>query len=397
MNALATQDAANIFDIASKVSTPLALAGFLAACFFLILRQVLKTHNLFPRLEQERGYATIVLIIERLFLLALVALVLGFAGYIVQLFRPSQVASIGTSSPPPSEEVKIVAEMPIGPDNQIRQSDGGVVFGATGTYSGPWRNGKPFGKGTLVNYHCSNSWIYEGDVDSGLFDGEGKMKRSDESEWYKGTFRKGHFVSGKCQISAKTSETSEFYAPNGDESGLMVLYGEYRGQCIVSDTPRIEPAAGRLIPYDPEYHYLDVLVADGKGVFHFVPQVPDRSNEVKIDGEWKDGVFINGTVTNPNDNSYVEGEFRRSLVIKGEANRVAGFFYGLVDDRAWSTLAYTGQIANGLPDGQGYLFGLIHENVAKFQGIFRKGIPWEGNGRLPDGLNGGWREGILQR
>ena len=95
-----------------------------------------------------------------------------------------------------------------------------------------------------------------------------------------------------------------------------------------------------------------------------------RSNEVNIDGEWKDGVFTNGTVTNPNDDSYAEGEFRRSLVIKGEANRVVGFFYGLVGDRAWSTLAYTGQIANGLPDGQGYLFGLIHENVAKFQGIF---------------------------
>jgi hypothetical protein len=62
MNALATQDAVSIFDIASKVSTPLALAGFLAACFFLILRQILKTHNLFPRLEQERGYATIVLL-----------------------------------------------------------------------------------------------------------------------------------------------------------------------------------------------------------------------------------------------------------------------------------------------------------------------------------------------
>jgi hypothetical protein len=110
----------------------------------------------------------------------------------------------------------------------------------------------------------------------------------------------------------------------------MNLYGEYRGQCVVSDTPRIYQAAGQLRPYDPDFHYLDVLVADGKGVFHFVPK--GLSNEVNIDGEWKDGVFTNGTVTNPNDNSYVEGEFRKSLVIKGEANRVAGFFYGLVGD-----------------------------------------------------------------
>jgi len=74
-----------ILEIATNVSTPLMLAGFLAGVFFLILRQILKK-NLFPVLTRQLSADIIKLIIDRLFTLALVALVLGFVGFVTNIF-----------------------------------------------------------------------------------------------------------------------------------------------------------------------------------------------------------------------------------------------------------------------------------------------------------------------
>lgn len=71
-----------IFEIASRVSTPLALGGFLAAVVFFIFRQILKK-DFFPTLAKSASAEIIKTIIDRLFVLALVAMVLGFAGYIL--------------------------------------------------------------------------------------------------------------------------------------------------------------------------------------------------------------------------------------------------------------------------------------------------------------------------
>src|SRR5690554_4911264 len=70
-----------IFEIATNVSTPLILAGFFAAAFFFIARQIIKA-NIFPRLTRQLSGDIIKIIIERLFILALIAMVLGFIGYI---------------------------------------------------------------------------------------------------------------------------------------------------------------------------------------------------------------------------------------------------------------------------------------------------------------------------
>ncbi len=71
-----------IFEIASNLSTPLALGGFFAAVVFFIFRQILKK-NFFPTLTKSHSAEIIKTIIDRLFVLALVAMVLGFAGYIL--------------------------------------------------------------------------------------------------------------------------------------------------------------------------------------------------------------------------------------------------------------------------------------------------------------------------
>ena len=78
-----------IFEIASNVSKPLALGGFFAAVVFLIFRQIIKK-NIFPTLARSHSTEIIKTIIDRLFVLALVAMVLGFAGY----FLPNKNAHV---------------------------------------------------------------------------------------------------------------------------------------------------------------------------------------------------------------------------------------------------------------------------------------------------------------
>jgi len=80
-----------IFELAHSVSTPLALSGFFAAVVFYIFRQII-ARNLFPKLNAALGANILTLVIERLFLLALVAMILGFVAYILTKVVPSPYA-----------------------------------------------------------------------------------------------------------------------------------------------------------------------------------------------------------------------------------------------------------------------------------------------------------------
>jgi hypothetical protein len=71
-----------VFEIAGRVSTPLALAGVMLAVLFFIFRQLL-AKDIFPRLTRTHGGALLKQLVDRLFILALVAIVLGFAGHFV--------------------------------------------------------------------------------------------------------------------------------------------------------------------------------------------------------------------------------------------------------------------------------------------------------------------------
>lgn len=85
-----------IFDIASQVSTPLALGGFFAAVVFFIFRQIV-AKNIFPRLTAAIGADILKLIIERLFILSLVAMILGFIAFIVPKIVPGPIATLPSS------------------------------------------------------------------------------------------------------------------------------------------------------------------------------------------------------------------------------------------------------------------------------------------------------------
>jgi hypothetical protein len=62
---------AKIFEIAKSISNPLSLAGFLSAALFFIFRQILAQNMKFAKV-----------IIDRIFVLAFVAMILGFISYI---------------------------------------------------------------------------------------------------------------------------------------------------------------------------------------------------------------------------------------------------------------------------------------------------------------------------
>ncbi len=98
-----------ILNTATNVSDLLMIAGFLSGAFFLILRQILKK-EFFPSLSRQLSADIIKLIIERLFTLALIAIVFGFAGFVLTLYTKPHYG--GTNSEPslPDSQIALLDE-----------------------------------------------------------------------------------------------------------------------------------------------------------------------------------------------------------------------------------------------------------------------------------------------
>jgi hypothetical protein len=78
-----------LLEIASNIPTPIALAGFLAGAFLILAREVINK-NIFPTLTKALSGTIIIVIINRVFVLALVAMVLGFISFTIPLvYNPS--------------------------------------------------------------------------------------------------------------------------------------------------------------------------------------------------------------------------------------------------------------------------------------------------------------------
>ena len=73
-----------VFEIASRISTPLALAGLIATAFFYVARQII-SKKIFPKLTAGLSTRIIELIINRFFALSVVGLILGFLGFVVAI------------------------------------------------------------------------------------------------------------------------------------------------------------------------------------------------------------------------------------------------------------------------------------------------------------------------
>src|ERR1700719_974120 len=79
---------------ATRVSTPLGLAGVIASILFFVLREILRK-KIFPQLTRGRSYELLSVIVDRVFKLAMIAVVLGFAGFALSkiLASPRQVTT----------------------------------------------------------------------------------------------------------------------------------------------------------------------------------------------------------------------------------------------------------------------------------------------------------------
>jgi hypothetical protein len=73
-----------VFEIASNISTPLALGGFVSAILFLILRQILRL-GIFSAVSGPQTSRVILVVVNRLFVLSIIAVILGFLGYVTNL------------------------------------------------------------------------------------------------------------------------------------------------------------------------------------------------------------------------------------------------------------------------------------------------------------------------
>lgn len=71
-----------IKELAANVDTPLSLAGLTLAIVFYILKEIIN-RNIFPSLSRSFSKEVLVLIINRLFVLALIAMCLGFVAFII--------------------------------------------------------------------------------------------------------------------------------------------------------------------------------------------------------------------------------------------------------------------------------------------------------------------------
>ncbi len=113
-----------IFEIATNISTPLGLAGLFAAIFFYIARQLISA-RLFPKLTRHLSSDIIKLIITYLFVLSLVAMVLGFGGYVISVL----------SGDPDQAIIDIPQEQR---DRAVKIAAGATLQATSGDYSAAW-------------------------------------------------------------------------------------------------------------------------------------------------------------------------------------------------------------------------------------------------------------------
>lgn len=88
-----------LFKIAGLVSTPLALGGLFAVVFSYILKRVLTKTFLTQATSSEHSADIIRRIIDRTFVLSLVAMILGFAAFVIPSFLGATPAPAAQPAP----------------------------------------------------------------------------------------------------------------------------------------------------------------------------------------------------------------------------------------------------------------------------------------------------------
>lgn len=116
--------------------------------------------------------------------------------------------------------------------NNTQNSQSKTIKYGGGTYTGPLKNNKPEGKGTLK---YPDGTYYTGDFINGKFEGKGTMKWKDKS-YYSGDYKNGKFE-GKGTYKYKNGDIYSGYFSNGYIAGKgtyqntlkVKFYGDWEG------------------------------------------------------------------------------------------------------------------------------------------------------------------------
>lgn len=117
-----------IFDIASKISTPLALAGIVVTAVFFIVKELIK-RGLFSQLKGTQSFAIFKRALDWVFAFGILALVLGFSGYALNLLAPywnkSEVYQVSINVLDPDQRPVRDAEVVSSPSGVLKKTDSG--------------------------------------------------------------------------------------------------------------------------------------------------------------------------------------------------------------------------------------------------------------------------------
>jgi hypothetical protein len=102
-----------IWETVTSISTPLILGGLVVVVMFFIFKTIF-SKNIIPQLNQTTGGKVVLRIVNFLFILSLVAIILGFVGYAIAKYYPpldSDYVSMGIPEEMPLElVVQLIAE-----------------------------------------------------------------------------------------------------------------------------------------------------------------------------------------------------------------------------------------------------------------------------------------------
>ena len=84
-----------VIEALSKISTPLGLGGLALFVLLVIARRIL-TPSFLPKLAKSHAFVVIKLLVDRSFVLAALAIVLGFIGYMTVIFFPMTTSENAT-------------------------------------------------------------------------------------------------------------------------------------------------------------------------------------------------------------------------------------------------------------------------------------------------------------
>ncbi|CAM1371548.1 hypothetical protein [Tenacibaculum xiamenense] len=92
-----------ILNVATKIRTPLSIAGLIIIILYLIVRQILDM-QIFTEVGKENSFLLINSILDKIFWLALVSLILGISSYLITILikkksrKTSNVSIIDSSN-----------------------------------------------------------------------------------------------------------------------------------------------------------------------------------------------------------------------------------------------------------------------------------------------------------